>query len=1454
MQLLDSCALPQIQFASLSVLVQLRLDDGVGGGSEGGGGGDCDDDDDDPEGPVLRVASSEDLESKPVGSSSDAAEAARRRAPGGGAEAAPIYPEGASVYYKKDDTPATEATVVAVHLDDSSGGPYYTIRLGDGREKQTDDAHLEAEGTSASADDAGDGEGGGEAEGGGASPVVPVDSDDDDDDDDDETNSNARSEPLPARGAEADRSGGPPATRTRDGPPPRKLTRAVLRETATVLSPLTTLPERACEAAMDGLRRKVAEECGMRDDFLGLGTGAGTGDARDFGAGNGRRAGESRGGREEEEEEEKETGESPGGEGVPAGGEIADDGSSSRRSRVRFHDGTKAGAAASDSSPRAAASPPPPPPSADGRWAVRVYRPPRRVAGCSIATTIFYAVARVDDVSKALGEPNEDGDRSDAGGNEGDVGEGDGNRSAEAAGAQLLRGCASALLPRASLPALASDAGRDPTRRAGAVVLAVGVSGPAHDLYGASSVVSSLPDRLRGGLAALAGLDSAPAASRAALCRAVLSSHLDDEDGLVATYDPRLRSSSTTAAVGGAPGSNAPGKQHPRRTRPSGAAGPSESASGGGAGAARRKLFTFSLGKRGGGGGGGGGAADGYERSDSAIPGGGAGPTAGEGEGPSGGASEGPADGDGAGGGGHAEAARRTAQRLELLSLAEDGMALPRYAGALLREGGSGGGRDRRRRRHHRPRFPPSSPPVALRSPRRPGAKGGSAPGGGGGARFGRSPAPSDLSGFERRRPPPGGGVRGTTPRARDASVAGGSEGTDLSSAIASSSPDDSATVATADDSVTVASRRTSDSAAAASSSSSSHHVPTLSRSRRDVSSSSAKTSRKRFLRRKKKGDGDGGGAERATTAGARPPPHHPPARSHQPAYDPFRMSDDDDYDEDRADWMGGAAGEATATTEEAAEATEEAPTTPIAAATARPADSPIALAVAAPAGAAPSSRPVESSPSPDPFPSSPPMVEDEEEEEARSALRSPPQSPPPSPLPPPPPRYSLESASTAASSAAAGDEDEDAVGDGDAPGSSTSWPAPPATPGDPSTPAASLSASGSPHDDGRGPPPPPPLPSTPGGDGDAPPRYSVESSSTAPSPRGSVGAPSSRDDDGGAEEEDAASSLPREEEGGDDAAATARPEGPDLMTAAASKGGRGDAPRDAEKAEPERLRLDVALALNEDLTCAYKRSKLSSVAVEGTVQVRVKSQGPEQPSPAPFFLAFRDPSGHIKALQENKKFVENVTHDGGTLREVAPSNREFTYAVRVPREGEYFPVVRYKCGSALRPVPISIALPITALGADPQRVQSRVRTQGNFCRVALQISSNPQNPFDLAHLTIIMNVPDGVRGDTLETNPPGGVWNEAKRVVLWCVSELGGGEKFQLQSVFELKDAARKGPSDDPTGALEFPVLARCQCAGAQLSDLTMEASDAADLFPADVSTSIVRRFRVSHKEGGSV
>lgn len=138
------------------------------------------------------------------------------------------------------------------------------------------------------------------------------------------------------------------------------------------------------------------------------------------------------------------------------------------------------------------------------------------------------------------------------------------------------------------------------------------------------------------------------------------------------------------------------------------------------------------------------------------------------------------------------------------------------------------------------------------------------------------------------------------------------------------------------------------------------------------------------------------------------------------------------------------------------------------------------------------------------------------------------------------------------------------------------------------------------------------------------------------------------------------------------------------------------------------------------------------------------------------------------------------------------------------------------------------------------------MKVDGGYCRVALQISSNPHNDGSLTDLTIIMGVGNEVRGESLVTQPAGGVWNASKRSVIWCVSELGNGEKFQLQARFEMESDSARAEDDLP----KFPVLVRCQCMYAQLSDVEVEVQDISEEHGAEIAMKVARRFRLSHQE----
>ncbi len=132
-------------------------------------------------------------------------------------------------------------------------------------------------------------------------------------------------------------------------------------------------------------------------------------------------------------------------------------------------------------------------------------------------------------------------------------------------------------------------------------------------------------------------------------------------------------------------------------------------------------------------------------------------------------------------------------------------------------------------------------------------------------------------------------------------------------------------------------------------------------------------------------------------------------------------------------------------------------------------------------------------------------------------------------------------------------------------------------------------------------------------------------------------------------------------------------------------------------------------------------------------------------------------------------------------------------------------------------------------------------------CHVALQISSNPSNEKRLSDFTIFMMVPDNVVGPSVTTQPVGGVYEEEKKSVIWCVSQLGSGEKFQLHAKFKM---AKGGGASKNGTKPSFPILVRCQSLYTHLSGISIECEDEPNSFPADVKTKVARRFRVAHKE----
>lgn len=645
---------------------------------------------------------------------------------------------------------------------------------------------------------------------------------------------------------------------------------AVVKESLSVLSPMTILPENACHQCLTSLHIHLMEEYNMRDDFSGVNVVV----VDDDNDGTSQRL--------EEEVENSTTAAVPEEDTTPT----------MRRgsSRVRFHDDTKEGSTEltnkehtrdGGTNTKIIGIP-----SFESQLIVRAYQPPTHHMNCSLGMTLFYVAVPVADVTKFAADIIDNNDPR--------------RKSTVDAAEGTFQNCLAVLLPEITLQELSKmrrgatvgGRGRE-TKNSGIVLLTVGVTGPAYDLFGVSSIVSTIPGRLRECMATLAMVDTTPTernqtiqsmmpqssqplaqqgsmtskgkkkskggkeTSVAAtpqsqqqtsqsqvvsydseyfqrLYMALLATLIDDEDGLLRDHDSIAATglSSTRVAL---------------KSPIDGVASTADNI-----GTVKRKRFTFSRsskksGKN---------VGIEYAVSSDVVSGGKEG-----GDHPESNSERTP-------GVSNADIVRRMAQHLEVLSLVEDDMALPKYsksaAGVTSRTPLSPGG---------------------LKSPRRLQGGAGIAAG-----RFGRAPMPSDLAGFEYR-----------PPSYQQLKMhSGGSSsisGTASTSIMGNSASDDVSIRTGGDETTTTLSSRYS--------SSSTSTVPTLSKSKRDSSSSAQKSSRSRFLQQQKKkhekvaavspARGNVGGE------GAARPPRFPQQYTPQiqPIYDPFSVNDDDDNEED---------------------------------------------------------------------------------------------------------------------------------------------------------------------------------------------------------------------------------------------------------------------------------------------------------------------------------------------------------------------------------------------------------------------------------------------------------------------------------------------------------------------------------------------------------------------------
>jgi hypothetical protein len=112
----------------------------------------------------------------------------------------------------------------------------------------------------------------------------------------------------------------------------------------------------------------------------------------------------------------------------------------------------------------------------------------------------------------------------------------------------------------------------------------------------------------------------------------------------------------------------------------------------------------------------------------------------------------------------------------------------------------------------------------------------------------------------------------------------------------------------------------------------------------------------------------------------------------------------------------------------------------------------------------------------------------------------------------------------------------------------------------------------------------------------------------------------------------------------------------------------------------PGSRKLFIAMALNEDLSCTYRGSKLTSCVVEGIVQLQMKSKSTAF---VPFVVRIKDDDDHAGSIQENSDIANDLSHEN------EGNGWKYKFIVTLPKADSYYPVLKYTCSNAMVPVPL---------------------------------------------------------------------------------------------------------------------------------------------------------------------
>jgi len=113
----------------------------------------------------------------------------------------------------------------------------------------------------------------------------------------------------------------------------------------------------------------------------------------------------------------------------------------------------------------------------------------------------------------------------------------------------------------------------------------------------------------------------------------------------------------------------------------------------------------------------------------------------------------------------------------------------------------------------------------------------------------------------------------------------------------------------------------------------------------------------------------------------------------------------------------------------------------------------------------------------------------------------------------------------------------------------------------------------------------------------------------------------------------------------------------------------------------PGSRKLFTTIALNEDLACTYRGSKLTACLVQGIVQLQMRSQSTAF---VPFVVRVFDAEEHIETVEANEQFANDLSSERLPRDEWAHK-----FIVTLPKADSYYPILKYTCSNNLVPVPL---------------------------------------------------------------------------------------------------------------------------------------------------------------------